>query len=190
MKVLFASSVIAVLTIATFVESGLSSCTKDHTIYDTVTVVHHDTVTVQHRDTLINTDTVTISDTIFTDSILTSHPWKFQELRAVYGGSMVYYLRGGSSNTLNYDNEYVVFNADHTGYEYDAAGYLHNIPSWTLTSTDKTTLTFTYYNTPSVTTVITWDRIRYKSGNMHFEDYYLDNYINLNYHGYEIRMPK
>ena len=32
-------------------------------------------------------------------------------------GSILYYLRGGTSNTTSYDNEYITFNADHTGVE-------------------------------------------------------------------------
>jgi len=190
MKFLLTSSAIFMLFATTFFSGGLASCTKDRN--EIKDFKHHrpsvDTVWI--GDTIIIVDTLRIGDTVFTEEMLTAHPWKFQELRAVYGGAPLYYLRGGASNNSNYDNEYVVFNPDHTGYEYDAAGYFHNIPNWGLTTTDKVTLTFTYFNAPGVTSLITWDRIQYKNGNMLFEDYYLDNYVNLNYHGYEIRMPK
>ena len=55
-------------------------------------------------------------------SIKSYETWKLLEIRGVDEGAVLYYLRGGSSNTTNYDNEYIVFNADHTGYEVDNAG--------------------------------------------------------------------
>ena len=125
MKALLSFSAIFVLMFVISFEGGLTSCTKDHTIYDTVTVEKKDTVTV--KDTLTITDTLTIADTLVTEAILTANPWKLLELRGVNEGVVLYYLRGGLSNTDNYDNEYYVFNADHTGYEMDNAGVTHNI---------------------------------------------------------------
>src|SRR6185295_18252740 len=136
MRILFTSSAILFLMFVTFFEGGLTSCTKDHTIYDTVTVEKTDTVTVR--------DTVTITDTTVTEAILTANPWKLLEIRGVNEGEVLYYLRGGSSNTDSYDNEYYVFNSDHTGYEITNAGVTANIPQWALSNADNPTLTFTY----------------------------------------------
>ena len=116
MKLLFTGSTILTLIAVALIGGSFSSCTKNRN--DVKDFRHHrpsvDTVWI--GDTIIILDTIKVGDTIFTEEMLTAHPWKFQELRAVYGGSPVYYLRGGSSNTLNYDIEYVVFNPDHTGY--------------------------------------------------------------------------
>ena len=59
------------IVLATF-QGGLTSCTKDRTIYDTVTVVEKDTVTVK--------DTVVIKDTLVTEAILTANPWKINRI--------------------------------------------------------------------------------------------------------------
>ena len=176
MKLLVSGSAIILLMFLSFFEVGVSSCTKDHNIYDTVTV--------------IKKDTVIIKDTVLTAEILASHPWKVQELRAVNEGTIEYYLRGGSSNTINFDNEYTVFNADKTGYTVDNAGYTHQISNWDLTTTDKTTLTFIFYDTPTVTSLITWDNIHYKDKNINYDDYYTNNYNGQDYHGQEIRTPQ
>jgi len=146
--------------------------------------------TIQGGLTSCKKDTVIIKDTVLTEDLLTAHPWKMQELRGVLEGTVLFYSRGGSGNTINYDNDYVVFNTDKTGYGVDGANATHDISHWELLTTDKTTLVFTIYNTPSITSVITWDNIRYKNGNMYYDDYYTDNYVDKDFHGQEIRIPK
>jgi hypothetical protein len=121
---------------------------------------------------------------------LTAHPWKLQELRGVLEGTVLYYSRGGTTNTLSYDNEYVVFNSDKTGYEIDQAAATHVISHWALSSAEKPKLTFTYYNTPAITSVITWENISYKNNGLHYDDYYHDNNTGQDYHGQEIRIPQ
>jgi hypothetical protein len=182
MKLFLSASTFILLISILSLEAGLSSCTKDHTIYDTVTVNHTDTVTVK--------DTVIIKDTVLTESLLTAHPWKMEELRGLLEGTVMYYKRGGSGNTVNFDSDYVVFNADKTGSSVDGASATHEITHWELSTTDKTTLVFTIHNTPSITSVITWDNIRFKNGNMYYDDYYLDNNTGYDFHGQEIRTPK
>src|SRR5260221_4600876 len=190
MKFLLGGSAIIFLIVLSVLQVGVSSCTKDHNIYDTVTVIKKDTVTVIRGDTVTVKDTVTIKDTVLTAEILASHPWKVKELRAVNEGTIEYYLRGGFSNTISFDNEYTVFNADKTGNTVDNAGYSHTIFSWDLTTTDKTTLTFTIENITGITTAVTWDNIRYKDKNIYYDDYYTDSYTGWDYHGQEIRIPK
>jgi hypothetical protein len=176
MKLLFGSSFILILIFAASVESGLSSCSKDTTIYDTVTVVER--------------DTITIKDSMLTDEILTRHPWKLYEARGVLEGEIMYYLRGGTNNTQSYDNESTVFYADKTGLLIDNAGYSHVVTSWNFANTTHTKLLFSLYDAPGVLSLYTWDNIKYKSDTLYYDDYYKSNYTGNDYHGQEIRIAK
>ncbi len=178
MKFLLSSSVIAILFLSCFAEFGLTSCTKDKIIYDTVTVVKK--------------DTVVIKDTVLTSALLTAHAWKKLEIRGVFGGDTMYYLRGGSNNTQSFDNDYTTFYADGTGLNIDAAGSSHLIKEWKLVTTEKNTqLTYKYFVTnSSIYHFITEDNIRFKNNNLWYDEYYHDNYVNKNFHGQIILMPK
>jgi len=182
MKILLSGSTILLLLFITTLENGLSSCTKDKTIYDTVTVVHKDTVTV------IQTDTLIIKDTAITTELLSAHPWQMQEIRGVAGGSIVYYLRGGSGNTQNLDLEYITFNADKTGLYVDGNGFPRSI-TWDFTDSTNTKLIWTIYNTPA-TFSITWDNIRFKNNSHYLDEYHTDGNNETEYHNQEIRVPK
>ncbi|MGC4036373.1 MAG: hypothetical protein QM764_10440, partial [Chitinophagaceae bacterium] len=157
--------IVTVLLILISVQGGLTSCTKDHTIYDTVTVIKKDTVTIK--------DTILQKDTLVTESILTANSWKIQELRGVNEGAVLYYLRGGSSNTDSYDNEYFVFNSNHNGYENNNSNVIFNIQNWQLDEV-KGKLTFTYNLSSTLSMVVTWDNLRYKNGSIYYDEYYSD----------------
>ena len=172
-SILSLSSLLLVLYLFT-IQSSLSSCSKDEPITDTVTV--------------IKKDTVYIKDTMMSTAILSSHPWKCKEERGVRGGSIVYYLRGGSNNTESLDNEYLVFNANGTGLHMRNNGT--SIPiTWVFANADNTKMIWTLLNTPA-TYSITWDNIRYKNGNMYFDQYYTDGNTGQNAHSQQIRMPQ
>ena len=173
------TTVLLILILASF-EGGLSSCTKDKTIYDTITVVTKDTFTV--------TDTLIIQDTALTAEILTAHPWKIQELRGVMNDSIIYYLRGGSANKINYDNEYLLFNMDKTGSYQDANG-AQRVISWDFVNDEMTKLVFVIYNTPA-NFPITWEHIRYKNNSLFYDEYYTDGNNGYNWHGQGIRIPQ
>lgn len=185
MKTLLSGSAILLLIFFASVEGGLSSCTKDKTIYDTVTVIKHDTTTLIHNDTTI------IKDTVVTSEILTAHPWKIQYLRGVYGGDTVVYLRGGSNNTQNFDADYLTFQADGTGFNNDAVGGSHQITSWKFTNAEHTQITFNYYATASsIYHFITWDNLRFKNNSLMYDEYYHDNITGANVHDQGIRIPQ
>jgi len=184
MKILLSSSTILLLIFFTTLEGGLSSCTKDNTIYDTVTVIQKDTVTVIQKDTLI------IKDTVLTAEILTANSWKLLEVRGVLEGSIMYYLRGGSSNTQSFDNEYLTFNANNTGLLVDNAGASHVMTDWHFGNTGHTQVIFTLYNDAIITSTYTYDNIRYKNGSLYYDDYFTDNLTGGDYHGQEIRIPR
>ena len=182
MKVLFSFSAIFVLMFVISFEGGLTSCTKDHTIYDTVTLEKTDTVTLR--------DTLTIADTLVTEAILTANPWKLLELRGVNEGVVLYYVRGGLSNTDNYDNEYYVFNSDHTGYEVDNASVTHNISQWALSNPDNPKLTATYYVDATTTMLLTWDNLRFRNNSLYYDEYYSNAVVGNDFHGQAIRIAK
>jgi len=187
MRIFLTTSAIILLISLLTMQGGLTSCTKDHTIYDTVTVIKNDTVTV------IQKDTVTIKDTMLTAEILSANQWKYQVYVGVFGGDSIFYYRGGTSNTFNYDNDYIEFYNDgsQTGFSQDANGYSHLIKEWQFTNPEHTQMTFKWYITSSsIYHSVTWDNIRYKNKSIMFDEYYHDNYVNVNVHNQTVRIPK
>jgi len=183
MKFFLGTSALVFMVILLSVQGGLTSCTKDRTIYDTVTVTK--------TDTLIVKDTVTITDTTLTAEILTANHWKYDSLRGVYGGEVKFYVRGGPDNTENFDSDDIVFYANGTGFSIDAVGGTHEITEWQFVNDAHTRMTFKYFVTSSpIYHLITWDNIRYKNKNIMYDEYYHDNYVNKEYHGQAVRSPK
>ena len=78
-----------------------------------------------------------------------------------------------------------------TGFSQDANGYSHLIKEWQFANDEHTKLTFKYYITnSSIYHFVTWDNIRYKNKSLFYDEYYHDNYININVHDQAIRIPK
>lgn len=170
MKKIFSFSAIILFCLFISLQPTLSSCTKDKTIYDTVTVIKRDTI-VQ-----IKVDTLKITDTTVTAQILTAHPWKLQEIRGVKNNSAYYYLRGGNSNTDNFDNEYIIFNANKTGSYFDNNGGQSSL-TWDFIGQDNSKIIYTV-NFPSVVTTINWENLRFKNGAIKYDEYYSQNGFN------------
>ena len=62
---------------------------------------------------------------------------------------------------------------------------------WKFVNTENTKLTFKYYVTnSSIYHDMTWENIRYKNKTILADEYWHDNYVNKNYHGQAIRIPK
>ncbi len=181
MRLLLSVSTFVLFIFLFTVEGGLSSCTKDRTIYDTVTVTKSDTITVK--------DTIIITDSVLTEAILTSHPWKLAEVRGVQGGAVIFYERGGSNNTQSFDNAYYTFNADKTGVVVDDSGTPHAVTIWSISNSVKT-MVYTMNNSGSITSDYTWDNIKYKDGAIHYDDYFHDNFIDVNTHSQEVQIAK
>lgn len=159
------------------IQTGFTSCTKTNTVTDTVTVIKRDTVT--------RVDTLQLKDTAVTLEILTANPWKLLEVRALVANGPVLYLRGGSANTLNFDNEFITFNPNHTGVYTDNFGTSTTL-SWNFTDATNTTLQWTWNLSTPV--VITWEHLFYKNAALHYDEYY--NQSGTNTLGAEIRIPK
>lgn len=156
---------------------GMSSCTKDNTIYDTVVV----------KDTVVVNDTVVVKDTAITTALLTANSWKLQEIRGVTDNTILFYQRGGSANTENFDTEYITFNANKTGSYND--GFNNTTPlTWDFLNTENTKLTFTLTPATAPYQTIFYENLRYKNGALWFDQYWTVG--GKNHHGQVIRTPK
>lgn len=176
MKFYFGLPLVAIVGLMFTFQICVSSCSKDETIkYDTVTV--KDTITVR--------DTIALKDTAITLQMMTSTPWKIQEIRGVTGNAAYYYLRGGSSNTQSFDNEYMTFNSDNTGIYTDNGGT--NTPiTWSFANAQKTSLTYTV-PFPDGTLNVTWEHMVYKNGAIRYGEYFIHGTSNSHSEG--IRIP-
>ena len=126
---------------------SLTSCTKttETTKYDTV-----------YRNETINM------------SILTANSWKIEEIRAVSGNSVIFYQRGGTSNTQNFDNEYITFKTDGSGTYVDNTNTSYTL-NWKFTDSTYSVLTYTL-NLPTPL-FDTWENIVYKNGAIMYDEY-------------------
>jgi hypothetical protein len=168
---------ITLVAVMVICSTGITSCTKTTTKIDTVTVTKIDTVT--------KTDTLKEKDTALTAAILTANPWKAQYDRASVGGSIAFYQRGGSGNTMNLDNEYITFNSNNTGIYTNNSGTQTTF-TWNFTNATNTTLVWTWNLSPSVT--VTWENISYDDNALHYTEYYVNGGVNSL--STEVRIPQ
>ncbi len=171
MKKIVFLPILAGLAILFFISSGTVSCTKTNLKIDTVTIIKTDTL--QEKDTLITT------------AILTANPWKVKEDRANVGGQFQYYLRGGSNNTMNLDNEFITFKSDNTGTYTSNLGGVTTF-TWQFTDATNKTLVWHWNLDPAVT--VTWENVSYDDGVLKYTEYYTMGGTNVL--SAEIRMPK
>lgn len=175
--------IVSFLSLILMLQIGATSCTKDNTIYktDTLMVIKKDTLTVVQKDTVI------IKDTAITLQLLTSKSWVMQEIRGVQGNNLLYYKRGGTSNTESFDADHIKFDANKTGTYVDGNGATHQI-SWDFSNSDNTKLTFIVSNpVPLTSQTVVYDNLRYKNGVLLFDQYW--TYNNINSHAQAIRTP-
>jgi len=151
--------------------SGMSSCSKEQVIQNNIT----DTV-------YVNTEVA------ITAALISANKWMIEEARGVRAANNFYYLRGGSSNTQSFDNEYIKFETNNTGTYQDNTGVLRNI-TWNFSNADNTKLQIFFTNTPANFTV-TWENIRSKNGKISLDEYFTDGNTGANSHGQFIRIPK
>jgi hypothetical protein len=155
-------------------QTTFTSCKKETTVHDTVTVV--------------KTDTLIIKDTAISLGLITANSWKLIYLQGVVGNTIYLYERGGSNNIINFDNEYLAFNQNKTGIYFDANGATHQL-TWDFMNTQNTTLTFTVTNpSPTPSQVVIWDNVRYKNGALLYDEYW--SLSGTNSHSQGIRISK
>ncbi|GGB00336.1 hypothetical protein [Puia dinghuensis] len=176
LKKIFCFSSLAIVIVIFTCPIGITSCTKQ-----TVT----DTVYLKKTDTLRVTDTLQEKDTAISTALLTANSWKAIYDRATVGGNMLYYVRGGSSNTMNLDNEYITFNSNYTGVYTDGNGNQTTF-TWSFTDSSYTKLTWQWNSSPAA--LVTWENVFYDNGALHYTEYYTKNGVY--YYSQEIRVPK
>ncbi len=163
--------------VCAILQNSFISCTKTNTVTVTNTVT--DTFTVTKNDTLVK------SDTTLTVAILTANSWKLAFDRAVVGLDTFYYVRGGTANSIDYDNEYITFNTNGTGL------YTHNDGSqdtFTWSFADTTNTIINWLDNSAIPTNETWENIYYKNGALHYDEY--SDRTNGNELSAQIRIPK
>lgn len=109
------------------------------------------------------------------EQILTANSWKIDEIRILDGNAPLYYKRGGSGNTVNYDTEFLLFNTNNTGtYSYNSVQYS---TTWNFINAEKTKMTLTI-NYPNPV-VVNLENIVLTSGNFKYTQYQNVNGTNL-----------
>ena len=87
------------------------------------------------------------------EELLTHHTWKMEELTQVENNTQIYYKRGGTANTHNFDNDKITFLADGTGNYSPTPAQNFNI-TWEFTNTSKTQMDIVITFSPSLITTL------------------------------------
>jgi len=161
LKKMLCFSSLAIVVVMLTCSYGITSCTKTTIKTDTITVIKKDTITVTKTDTLQE------KDTTLTTAILTANPWKAIYDRATVGGNMFFYQRGGTTNTMNLDNEYITFKSDNTGVYTDNSGTQATF-TWHFTDATNTSI-LAQWNSSSTT--FSWENISYDDNAIHYTEY-------------------
>jgi hypothetical protein len=103
------------------------------------------------------------------EQILTATPWKILEITGGIGNLPFYYKRGGSSNTINFDNEYYLFKPDQTGTYVDNTG-LQNPFTWSYSNAGKTRIMLNGELLPA--TPIYWENIILTDNSLKYNESY------------------
>ncbi len=119
------------------------------------------------------------------EELLISNAWKASEVRGQIANNPVYYKRGSSGNTINLDNESIMFKGDGTGIYTDNNQGVSSF-TWSFTNPEKTKLTWNVQFTPVAT--IYWEISTLKEGSLKYVEYY--NQGGTNIFSTEVRIPK
>ena len=115
------------------------------------------------KDSTPTTTTTTKS----AEELLTAHTWKIDELRYVYRGVLEHYQRGIPGNVDYFANEFLKFNADHTGNNDN------NTPlTWQFIDAAKTKLKFILNITPTPLEV-NWEQVVLKDNSITYSEYWV-----------------
>ena len=95
------------------------------------------------------------SDTVVAtkEELLTHHTWKMEELTQVENNTQIYYKRGGTTNTQNFDNDKITFLVDGTGTYSPTPSQNFNI-TWEFTNASKTQMNIVITFSPSLITTL------------------------------------
>jgi hypothetical protein len=180
LKRIFGFSSLFFFVFLSIVQTGTVSCTKEVTKYDTVKIFHTDTLSI--------IDTLIIKDTAISLDLLTANSWKVQECKGVLDNFVLFYVRGGVNNTVNYDKDVIRFKADKTGTFTDGNGGQHTI-TWDFLNTEMTQLSFVVSNpAPLASQVVIWENLRFKNEAILCDQYW--TYDRENTHSQLVRIPQ
>ncbi len=130
------------------------------------------------------TDVSTNKKTSSVEDLLLAHTWKMQELRVQQSNNVfVYYNRGGTTNTANYDADSLKFNAGNTGIYYNQGS---QVPfTWSFTDPSETRMTMVVnFSTPLTLRI---ENIFVGETTFYFGEYYV--YGGISYVAYGLRIP-
>jgi len=93
------------------------------------------------------------TDVATKEELLTHHTWKMEELTQVENNTQIYYKRGGTSNTHNFDDDKITFLVDGTGTYSPTPSQNFNI-TWEFTNAAKTQMDIVIIFSPSIITTL------------------------------------
>jgi hypothetical protein len=103
------------------------------------------------------------------EELLTSHPWKIQEIRYLYDNVLYFYKRGAAQgNSDNFDNESILFKTDKTG-TYARNNIQYSL-TWEFTNPEKTKLVMDI-NFPEPLHIF-WENIELSEDELKYTEYY------------------
>lgn len=105
------------------------------------------------------------------DSVLTADTLKIEEIRFLQGNTQYYYKRGASGNTINFDTEFIKFNANNSGV-YVAGGIIYSL-TWNWMDDAKTKLQYIVSYSPALT--VAWDQLQFTNNSVAYAEYYNRN---------------
>jgi hypothetical protein len=108
------------------------------------------------------------------EEILTSSPWKVDEIRFLQNNTFYYYKRGVTGNIAGLDTESITFKADKTG-TYIAGPDTYTL-TWDFVDVSKTKLRY-IVNYPTPVT-INWENIKFSNTLLDYTEYYTRSGVN------------
>jgi hypothetical protein len=101
-------------------------------------------------------------------AILTGKVWAMDEIRYLQNNTNAYYKRGGSTNTVNFDDAIIKFNRDGTGTTNWQGNSISFV--WSFVSNDRTKVALTL-STGSIR-LINWDNMTFSESAITYTETY------------------
>lgn len=110
----------------------------------------------------------TVLSSTDTLALLTSRPYYMEEINILQDNKFFTYKKGQSGNTAKFDDEYIKFNKDKTGYYY-YYGEIDKL-NWEFVDDCKTKIRYTLHRTTPI--ILNWENISYSSNSISYSEYY------------------
>jgi hypothetical protein len=102
------------------------------------------------------------------EEILTSNPWRMDEIRFLQNNTPYYYKRGAAGNSMNFDTDVITFKSDKTG-TYVGDGITYTL-TWDFTDVNKNKVK-AIVNYPTAVT-LNLENISYTNTLLKYTEYY------------------